>query len=122
MNIFEISKENIDDLPNIKIWEDETLYNSVVIVPNEEIHDSGFRCMTYVFCKGDEVVGKVQCGSDVLMLDWGSFIDPKEQENTNRGWSIDCTPNGFIRIFSFNNIKNMGGYSSYSVYKTNKTF
>lgn len=117
MTIFEITKENIKDLPTLSYYGDETLYNSIVIVPTDEIHDSGYRCMDFVFCDKEKAIGVVRCGSDVLHLDWGSFIDPKYQDKTNRGWSIDCTPNGFLRIFTWENIKNMGGFSSYCVYK-----
>ena len=117
MTIFEITEDNMKDLPKLQTYNDESLYDAIVIVPTDEIHDSGYRCMTYVFCKKDKAVGIINCGSDVLHLDWGSYIDPLEQEKTSRGWSIDCTPNGFLRIFNHSGIKNMGGCSSYCVYK-----
>ena len=115
MTTFEITKDNIKDLPKLQTYNDETLYDAIVIVPTGEIHDSGYRCMTYVFCKEDKAVGIVDCGSDVLHLDRGSYIDPIEQDKTSRGWLIDCTPNGFLRIFNFSGIKNMGGCSSYFI-------
>ena len=122
MTIFEITKYNIKDLPKIEPYDDEILYDSIVIVPTGEIHDSGYMCMAYVFSTNGEVVGVVNRGSDVLCLDWGSYIDPTPQESTKRGWTIDCTPNGFLRLFNVDNrIKNMGGCGTYSVYRAKKT-
>ena len=97
MTTFEITKDNIKDLPKLQTYNDETLYDAIVIVPTDEIHDSEYRCMTYVFCKENKAVGIINCGSDVLHLDWGSYIETIEQEKISRGWSIDCTPNGFFK-------------------------
>lgn len=39
---------------------------SVIIVPTDEIHDSGFRCMKFILTDGDRIVGVVDTGSDVV--------------------------------------------------------
>lgn len=39
---------------------------SVIIVPTDEIHDSGFRCMKFILTEGDRIIGVVDTGSDVV--------------------------------------------------------
>ena len=60
MTIFELNLENINELPLID-WntKDDGLYTSVVIVPTGEIHDSGYQCMQFVFCRGTEALKRV---------------------------------------------------------------
>lgn len=106
MTYFEVTKENVNELPVIEWNSDrDELFDSVLIVPTDDIHDSGYKCMQFVFCKGYLAVKRVDRGSDVIHIDgiggygeWNpvtgfpELVPPKS-------WSIDCTPNGFLRMF-----------------------
>ncbi|MBO6254180.1 MAG: DNA cytosine methyltransferase [Bacteroidaceae bacterium] len=41
-------------------------FNNVIIVPTDNIHDSGYRCMKFVLVRGREIVGCVGGYSDVV--------------------------------------------------------
>lgn len=41
-------------------------FNNVIIVPTDDIHDSGYRCMKFVLVRGREIVGCVGGYSDVV--------------------------------------------------------
>ena len=124
MTIFELNLENINELPLID-WntKDDGLYTSVVIVPTGEIHDSGYQCMQFVFCRGTEALKRVDRGSDVLHLDgiggYGEMLEYMGRRICPRDWAIDCTPNGYLRLFSSRyDIKVGDGLSSFDIYTT----
>lgn len=83
-------------------------FNSVIIVPLDgELHESGFRRMKFIYLKRDgEIVGVGGGPSDVLHLegiggygqDWETSIE--ERKTSISAWSIDCLPNGCLRLFS----------------------
>ena len=55
--------------------------NSIMIVPNGKIHDSGFETMTYVVMDNEtEKQYKTNGSSDVLSL------------NKTSGWRMECIP------------------------------
>lgn len=41
-------------------------FTSVVIVPTDEIHESGYRCMKFILAFNGDIVGVVDTGSDVV--------------------------------------------------------
>lgn len=86
MNLFELTKENAETLPEAK-YEDE--FNGIAIIPTNHIHDSGFRCMRYVLLLGDEAISQYCVGSDVFH--YYGYNPPQIH-------GIDCTPNGIIRV------------------------
>jgi len=83
-------------------------FNSVIIVPLDgELHESGFRRMKFIYLKRDgEIVGVGGGPSDVLHLDgiggygqdWETSIN--ERKAPISAWSIDCLPNGCLRLLS----------------------
>lgn len=84
-----------DDLSNVQ---------SVVILPTEEIHDSGFMIMNVVAVNSDfHPICRIP-NSDVVCLDGllGSGKDNGFLEKVIpvKGWRIDCLPCGLVRIFS----------------------
>lgn len=126
MTIFEVTKENVENLPLIK-WNEETdeTFDGVLIVPTGEVHESGYGCMQFIFCHGEEAVKRVCRGSDVLHIDgiggYGEYNDRwafgVPQNLPVRWWRIDCTPNGFLRLFtSKHEIKPGDGLSDFSIY------
>jgi len=41
-------------------------FTSVIIVPTDYVHDSGFRCMKFILTDEGRIVGVVDTGSDVV--------------------------------------------------------
>ena len=84
-------------------------FNGCVIIPTGYKHDSGFNCMKFALTRHDDVVGCVGGGCDVINLNgiggYGKFDNNYSQRVRTRktdivDWSIDCLPNGLIRLFS----------------------
>ena len=100
---------------------DKIKFTSVIIVPMPgELHDSGYRCMKFVYLGRDgTVVGASYGGSDVLHLDGigGYGKDFEAGLNTGMvkvaGWTIDCLPVcGCIRIFARSQLEANGWETS----------
>lgn len=97
-----------EEFENLGYFEPTDEFNGVVIVPTKELHDSGFCCMKFALTNGNEVVGCVGGGSDVIHLNgiggYGKYnkdIDVTLKTNMVKriDWSIDCLQNGLIRLF-----------------------
>lgn len=77
----------------------------VVIIPTNELHDSGFGCMKFALLNNRNIVGCVGGYSDVIHLNgiggYGKYGDVAYKTNMTKriAWSIDCLPNGLIRLF-----------------------
>lgn len=87
-SIEEISREELDALPFSTSEIIGKPFSQVIIIPTDDIHDSGFRCMKYILLKwkdGLNVVGVVGGYSDVIHL-W------------NGKAKIDCLPCGYLRV------------------------
>lgn len=92
-SIEEISKEELNALPYSTSEIVGKKFSSIIIIPTDEMHDSGFRCMKYILLKwenGLNVVGVVGGYSDVLHL-WKGGAD------------IDCLPCGYLRVILYEN-------------------
>ena len=84
------------------------VFDSVIIVPMDELHDSGYRCMKFILCddyKG-EIIGVVGGGSDVVHLDGigGYGLDYSNNLRSGMspcvGWEFDCLVCGCLRLFT----------------------
>lgn len=105
IDIFTIT---IEELRALEFQKVQGEFNSVVIVPvTGSLHDSGYRRMKFIYLKRDgEVAGVSSGASDVIHLDgiggygqdWRTGIDERKIDIS--GWSIDCLPNGCVRIFA----------------------
>lgn len=96
-----------EEFENLDYFMPTKEFNGIVIVPTNNLHDSGFRCMKFVLLNHNEVVGCVGGSSDVIHLNgiggYGKDFDFDEALKTNLvkriDWSIDCLSNGLIRLF-----------------------
>lgn len=81
-------------------------FNALVIIPQDYAHDSGWMCMDFVAVnKEGEPICRLSGCSDVLNLDGiGGYGNWRLGELPSRiepkGWSIDCLPCGYLRLFS----------------------
>lgn len=128
MKINEFTIDKINQIPNY-IFPDDSEYDSVVIVPNNNIHESGWRCMHYLFCKKDDIICRAGGGSDALHLNGiGGIGDTEIGSNQNsclishclmNGWVVDCTLSGFIRLHTNRAITIGGGISDFEIFVKN---
>ena len=104
MNIFS-TKEEFENLDYFKPTDE---FNGIVIIPTNELHDSGFGCMRFALTNHEEVVGCIGGCCDVIHLNgiggyerYGEDFDKtlKTGRVERIDWSIDCLPNGLIRLF-----------------------
>lgn len=103
-------------------WEPGMTFSRVIIVPQEDIHDSGYSMMSYVLVKEGEIVGKIGAGADVLHIDgiggygeWDSIHEIPTMVPV-RSWCIDCLPTSkCASLFGGKQIMRLGrGFDSLS--------
>lgn len=101
-SVIEYSLKELKDLPITPLSEIVNQpYNQIIIVPTENIHDSGYLCMKYVLVEVSKeyppkIVGVVGGWSDVLHLGRGAKEAPKA--------NIDCLPNSeCLRLILYEN-------------------
>lgn len=103
----DIMKMSKSELVEMEYFEPTETFDSVVIVPMTENHDSDFSCMKFVLLKRFEIVGVVGGGSDVIHINGiGGYGDLHKKEiNFSKppkgyDWSIDCLPKSkCVRLF-----------------------
>ena len=107
MNVFDMTKEDFEKVPARGGYSrDVGEFHALVIIPQGYAHDSGWMCMDFVAVdKEGEPICKLSGCSDILNLDGiGGFGNWRDGELPNRiepkGWSIDCLPCGYLRLFS----------------------
>lgn len=125
MKIFDMTKEDFEKVPGRGGWSrDIGEFSSLVIIPQDYAHDSGWMCMDFVaVSKEDEPICRLSGCSDVLNLDGiGGYGYRKWRlgELPNRiepkGWSIDCLPCGYLRLFSRSMMTAGPALSSFEIY------
>jgi len=105
MKITEMSKEDFEKVPERTHFDEQIgLFNSLVILPMDYLHDSGYKCMDFVAVnEHDEPICKLSGCSDVLHLDgiggYGKYDGRLAENRPIEEWSIDCLPCGLLRVF-----------------------
>ncbi len=123
MNIFEMTKEDFEKVPERGGWSrDIGEFSALVIIPQDYAHDSGWMCMDFVAVdKEGEPICKLSGCSDVLALDGiGGYGEWLGGELPNRikpkGWRIDCLPCGYLRLFSRSALTAGPALSDFQIY------
>ena len=125
MNVFDMTKEDFEKVPERGGWSrDIGEFNALVIIPQDYAHDSGWMCMDFVAVSKDgEPICRLSGCSDVLNLDgiggYGKWrADELELPNRiePKGWSIDCLPCGYLRLFSRSMMTAGPALSSFEIY------
>lgn len=126
MTVMEMSKEDFEKVPHKKWNEQLKGFNSLVIIPTDNVHDSGYMCMEFCAVDGQDMPIAILSGcSDVLNLDGiGGYGDgwPEKKELPSlipaKGWTIDCLPCGYLRLFSkiHNGLKSGRALSNFNVF------
>ena len=122
MDIMKMSKEDFLAVPERTHFDDNIgLFHSLVIIPMDYLHDSGYRCMDFVAVDIDnEPICRLSGCSDVIHFDgiggYGKFTARIAMSRPIEGWSIDCLPCGLLRIFCKGWIEADHAVSDFSIY------
>lgn len=124
MEINEMTRQEIERVQNRKWNEDIGEFDSLIILPMEDVHDSGFRVMDFVAVADGMPLRRLSGCSDVLHLDGiGGFgiggINRYDQKlpKIPAAWSIDCLKiSGLIRLFTHGKLIVDDACSSMGVY------
>lgn len=103
-SIKEYTKEELLAIEN---FGKDNEFNAVVIVPTDEIHDSGYRNMKFILLKNLRIVGAVSGWSDVIHINGIGGYGRNWEESLRTGlvkrvnWCIDClSVSGCLRLFT----------------------
>lgn len=123
----EMKKSEFYDVPVKPTGNKDLEFHSLVIVPQREFHNSGYRIMGFVAVDRDchPICWLSKDAADILYIDGiGGYGDWNERKSspTSRpiiGWKIDCLPCGYLRLFCNGVLKtedNSGWTSSFEMY------
>lgn len=104
----DINEYTYEELLAIKNCEPTKPFNNIIIVPTEDIHDSGFRCMKFVLELRGEFVGCVSGWSDVIHFNGigGRGRWPYQEPYKPIDYKIDCLKESrCIRIMTYNELE-----------------
>ena len=84
----DLNKITLKEFQGLKYFGQTETFNDIIIVPTDEIHDSGFRCMKFILVRRGEIVGCVGGGCDV--------VHPNGIGNTGLHLNLDMYRQGLI--------------------------
>lgn len=99
---------SIEDFQKLEPFKPTSKFNGFVVIPTDEMHDSGYQMMKVVLLDHWKVVGCIDCGCDVIHLNgiggygkYGEKYNERVQTKTAPAtdWCIDMTPKGVVRVF-----------------------
>lgn len=126
MKLNEMTLEQIKAIPYEEKWDKEFgSFRALVIIPEDELHDSGYKCMSFLLLKtSDEIIARIGGGSDVVHINgisgrgW-NWINKADKGNMIKpiDWSIDILPvSGLARLFCSYELKVRPPCSSFEVF------
>ena len=86
-----------EDFLKMDLFYEGEEFNSIILVPTGELHDSGWETMRFVLVNGGKIVGVVSGWSDVLHINgiW-RWLFQSEEEVLPTNWTIDCLPGSHL--------------------------
>ena len=136
-SLTELRRSDFEAVPDRQHWDKPVFCTSLVVLPQRvhcfsflgrifrsaELHDSGYRFMTFVACDGQTPLCKVATISDVLHLDgiggFGEWVGGRGVPRSipPSGWCMDCLPrSGLLHLWpASGRIKCTEGLSSFEV-------
>ena len=98
-------------------------FTSLIILPTEDIHDSGYRAMSFIPARQGHPICQISGFSDVLHINGISGYGHRITRNIPLaippiGWSIDCLPvSGLLQLFASGHTLTIDEpLSSFSIY------
>ncbi len=130
MNINIMTRKDFEALPH-RDWDKPLTFDSLIILPMRDMHDSGYRCMDFVAVRNDEPLCLLAGSSDVIHIDgiggyglnWLERYGTVPSQIPPSNWSIDCLPkSGLLRIFPGSGKMTCGGaLSSFEIFALPKS-
>lgn len=129
MEINKMKRKDFESLPHRKWDEDIGEFDSLILLPLRQRHDSGYRLMDFVAVRDDKPICLLSGSSDVIHIEGigGYGLDWLEKYNgfpalvTPTGWNIDCLPtSGLLRMFCDGRIRVGEGLSSFEIYQVKR--
>ena len=125
-NVNEMTRKEFEALPYAK-WNEEVICNSLIILPGraKDMHDSGYRVMTFVAVLSNIPKCLISGCSDVINLDgigglgykWLTKFVRKSNTTKPSKWQIDCLPkSGLLRIYSSCKLITGASLSNFELY------
>lgn len=103
----DLNHRTLKEFQEMKNFAPTERFDSVIIVPLDEIHESGYACMKFILARKGEIVGVVGGYSDVAHINGigGYGLDFDTALRTRKvpvtGWRIDCLPGSHcVRLFT----------------------
>ena len=128
MKVQEMTKEDFEKVPRRERFDSDVgSFSRLVIIPTDDVHDSGYLCMDFVAVNDkDEPIARLSGCSDVLHIDGiGGYGRDARYAGTIpfsspipiRAWCIDCLPkSGYLRLFCKHDLTCGDALSSFEVY------
>lgn len=124
-DIQQMTRKEIENVPSRNWNEDIGEFDTLVILPQRQIHDSGYRCMDFVACIGFKPIRRLSGCSDVIHINgiggYGKYVIGAGIPHLILpiGWSIDCLKvSGLLQIFSDTKLTCGQALSSFEIYAT----
>lgn len=128
-HINDMTREQIENCP-VRNWdEDVGPFDYLIMLPMEDIHDSGYRCMDFVAVKENLPIARLSGCSDVIHISGIGGLGKRPRTEKNLfprevlpvAWSIDCLKtSGLLRLFNYNQITAGSALSSFEVFEEGK--
>ena len=125
MNVQDMTREDFEKIPRRKnSFAPVKPFNSLVIIPTDEEHDSGYMCMDFVAVdQNNQPIERLSGCSDVLNINGiGGYGNWRATECIPImippiGWSIDCLKgSGYLRLFCGQILTCGNSLSNFEVY------
>lgn len=100
----ELTKEDFANAPYLGCWSgmegmdpnDELIFDSFVIIPTGEEHESGYGCMEFALIRDGEILGRIGGATDVVCLDGLGTLG----RVITHVWRVDCLPCGYLNLWT----------------------
>ncbi len=120
-----MTRQDFKKLPYAK-WDEEIICDSLIILPSRSLHDSGYRCLSFVVVKDGKPLCLISGGSDVIHIEGIGGFGDRWLEKYNEcpdlvpptEWGVDClAKSGLLRLFCRGKIKCGLALSSFEIFQ-----
>ena len=124
----EWTRKEFEALPLRKWGEDIGVFDSLIILPQRRIHDSGYACMDFVAVSDEEPKCLLSGCSDVIHINgiggfgfnWTGKYGTVPNQINPIAWSIDCLKTSkLLRLFTEKKLRAGEALSSFEIYSVN---
>lgn len=102
MNVTKMKKKDFESVPvRSTISAEVPAFYSLVIIPTNKFHSSGFKIMKFVVCDSQgEPMFMIHGCTDSIHINGIGGSCSNNPPGRQTPWMIDCLPCGYLRLFS----------------------